>query len=192
MPRARHRGLARRHIHLHGLGGVHIGGIGDGHAHTGGVGAGLLRLDAGKLEGGVAQAVAERIIDRLAIRVVIAVAHEHALTVIDMSFLARPVDHARIVVDAHRDALRQLAGRACLAEDHIGERGTPRLTEQPGFEDALGIGRPWGHGDDGTVGKHDRDVLVRRRDSFEQLDLLGGNVEGFTVEAFGFGGFRKS
>lgn len=42
---------------------------------------------------------------------------------------------------------------------------------------------PRGHGDDGAVGQHDHDVLVRGGDLFEQGDLLGGHVEGFAIEA---------
>ena len=109
-----------------------------------------------------------------------------------MAFLARPVQHARVIVDAQRNRLGELAGRADLAEDHIGERRAAGLAEQPGFEDALGVLGPRGHGDHGAVGQHDHDVLVRGGDLFEQGDLLGGHVEGVAVEAFGFRGFRQA
>ena len=108
-----------------------------------------------------------------------------------MPLFTRPVDGARIVVDIEGNGLRKLAGRAHLAEQHVGERRTAGLSEQPGFEDALGVARPWCHGDDGSVGQHHDDVLVFGGDGFEQFDLLGWNVEGFTVEAFGFGRFRE-
>ena len=107
-----------------------------------GVGAGLGDVHAVDRKGRVAQAEAERVVDGLVVRVVVAVADEHAFAVIDVTFLARPVDHARIVVDVHRNGLCQLAGRADLAEDHVGERRTARLAKQPGFEDALGVARP--------------------------------------------------
>ena len=181
--RASHVGLARSHIHLHGFGSVHIGGVGHGGGHGGGVRAGLGDGDTGDLERGVAQAVAERVVDSLAVGVVVAVTDEHALAVVDVAFLARPVQHARVIVDVQRNRLGELAGRADLAEDHIGERRATGLAEQPGFEDALGVLGPRGHGDDGAVGQHDHDVLVRGGDLFEQGDLLGGHVEGFAIEA---------
>ena len=191
MLRAGHGGLAWSHVDLHGFGGVHVGRVGDGRGDVCGVGAGLGDVHAVDRKGRVAQAEAERVVDGLVVRVVVAVADEHALTIVDVPLLTRPVDHARIVVDVHRNGLCQLAGRADLTEDHVGKRRTAGLAEQPGFEDALGVARPWCHGDDGAVGQHHDDVLVFGGDGVEQFDLLGGNIEGFTVEAFGFGGFRK-
>ena len=190
--RASHVSLARSHVHLHGFGGIHIGGVGHGGGHGGGVRAGLGNGDTGDLERGIAQAVAERVVHNLAVGVVVAVADEHALAVVDVAFLARPVQHARVIADVQRNRLGELAGRADLAEDHIGERRATGLAEQPGFEDALGVLGPRGHGDHGAVGQHDHDVLVRGGDLFEQGDLLGGHVEGVAVEAFGFRGFRQA
>ena len=123
--------------------------------------------------------------------VVVAVADEYALAVVDVALLARPVRHARVIVDVQRNRLGELAGRADLAEDHIGERRATGLAAQPGFEDALGVLGPWCHGDDGAVGEYDHNVLVFGCDGFEQCDLLGRHVEGLTVEAFGFGRFRE-
>ena len=190
--RAGHVGLARSHVHLHGFGGIHIGGVGHGGGHGGGVRAGLGGGDVIDLECGVAQAVAERVVHNLAVGVVVAIADEHALAVVDVAFLARPVQRARVIADVQRNRLGELAGRADLAEDHIGERRAAGLAEQTGFENALGVLGPRGHGDDGAVGQHDHDVLVRGGDLFEQGDLLGGHVEGFAIEALGFRGFRQA
>ena len=190
--RAGHVGLARSHVHLHGFGGIHIGGVGHGGGHGGGVRAGLGNGDVSDLERGIAQAVAERVVHNLAVGVVVAIADEHALAVVDVAFLARPVQRARVIADVQRNRLGELAGRADLAEDHIGERRAAGLAEQTGFENALGVLGPRGHGDDGAVGQHDHDVLVRGGDLFEQGDLLGGHVEGVAVEAFGFRGFRQA
>ena len=165
--RASHVGLARHNVHLHGFGSVHIGGVGHSGIHGGGVRAGLGNGDTGDLERGVAQAVAERVVDSLAVGVVVAVTDEHALAVVDVAFLARPVQRARVIADVQRNRLGELAGRADLAEDHIGERRATGLAEQPGFEDALGVLGPRGHGDHGTVGQYDHDVLVRGGDLFE-------------------------
>ncbi len=90
------------------------------------------------LERGVAQAVAERVVDSLAVGVVVAVTDEHALAVVDVAFLARPVQHARVIVDVQRNRLGELAGRADLAEDHIGERRATGLAEQTRIR-----GCPW-------------------------------------------------
>lgn len=174
-----HVGLARHNVHLHGFGGIHIGGVGHGGGHGGGVRAGLGGGDVIDLECGVAQAVAERVVHNLAVGVVVAIADEHALAVVDVAFLARPVQRARVIADVQRNRLGELAGRADLAEDHIGERRAAGLAEQTGFENALGVLGPRGHGDDGAVGQHDHDVLVRGGDLFEQGDLLGGHGRGF-------------
>ena len=61
------------------------------------------------VKGGVAQPKPKRVGDRLAVRVVIPVSDEHAFAVVDMPFLARPVEHGRIIVDIKRDGLRELA-----------------------------------------------------------------------------------
>ena len=75
---------------------------------------------------------------------------------------------------------------------HIGERRAAGLAEQTGFENALGVLGPRGHGDDGAVGQHDHDVLVRGGDLFEQGDLLGGHVEGFAIEALDSKSIRRT
>lgn len=189
--RTGHVGLAGDDVHLHGLGALHVGGVGDGGGDGCGVRTGILRMHVRDLERGIAQAVAERVVDGLAVGVVIAVADEHTLAVVDVTLLAGPVDHARVVLDVQRNGLGELAGRADLAEDHVGERGTAGLAEQPGFEDALGMAGPRGDGDDGAVGQHDGDVRVDGGDLGEQFELLGGHVEGSAIEAFGLGGLGK-
>ena len=77
-----------------------------------------------------------------------------------MALLARPVRHARVIVDVQRNGLGEFAGGADLAENHVGKRRATGLAEQPGFEDAFGVLGPRGHGHHGAVGQHDHDVLV--------------------------------
>ena len=189
--RTGHVGLTRSHVHLHGFGGVNVRGVLDHCADGCGAGTGLDGLHVAHFERGVAQAEAERVVDGLVVGVVVAVTHEHAFAIIDMPLFARPVDGARVVVDVERNGLRKLARWAHLAKQHVGERRTAGLSEQPRFEDALGVLGPWRYGDDGAVGEHDHNVLVFGCDGFEQCNLLGRHVEGLTVEAFGFGLFRE-
>ena len=180
-------GLRRGHVDLHGFGAGHIGGVGHGHRHLGGARTGLGHGRVVHVERGVGQAVAERIGDLLAEGVVVPVSDEHALAVIDMTLLARPVHGGRIVVHIVDDGLREFTGRGFVAEDHVGERRAAGLAQQPGLQDRLGAALPRQR-DHGTVRQHDRHVRVRGGHGLKHLDLLGGDVQCGAVETFGLVG----
>lgn len=126
--------------------------------------------------------MAERVA-HLAVHRVVAVAHEHALAVVDLPFLAGEVQVGGRVGQPPGDRLGEAPGRVHGAEQHVDHTPTTGLAAEPGLQDRRGPALPAVHGHHPAVGEHHHHPRVHRGHGVEHRELGGRQVDVGPVEA---------
>ena len=104
-----------------------------------------------------------------------------------MFLLAGEGGDGGIVLKTHGNGLRQPAGGVGPTSQNVNDGLSACLTQEPGFQNRLGLGKPVHYGDHRAIGKDHNHLVIDLAHSPEKIELLGRQINISAVEPFGLG-----